>query len=104
MIKFVSRLNLSGSRVDRQHGIIKGVSLIALGDARGHGKRVDEKTLDTVRDCAMKYGDGLRVKFNPETFTHGAGTLAGRIAPDTITIKDGKVIGDLQLYRNLDED
>jgi hypothetical protein len=104
MIKFTSRLNLAGSRVDRQRGVIKGVSLIALGQARGHGKGVDQKTLETVRDCAQKYGDGLRVKFNPSTFTHGAGTLAGRIPPNTIRIEDNKTVGDLHLYQHLPQD
>lgn len=103
MIKFVSRLNLAGSRVDRLHGIIKGVSLIALGEARGHGKQVDQKTLETVRECASKYSNGLRVKFNPNTFTHGAGSLAGRIPPDSIRIEGNKTIGDLYLYNALPE-
>ena len=101
MIKFVSRLDLNGSRIDRDAGIIKGVSLIALGDARGHNKAVDQKTLETVRDCAKLYDGGLRVKFNPTTFTHGAGSLAGRIPPATISIKDGKTVGDLHLYKAL---
>ncbi len=101
MIKFVSRLDLNGSRIDREAGIIKGVSLIALGDARGHNKAVDQKTLQTVMDCAKQYDGGLRVKFNPTTFTHGAGSLAGRIPPATISIKDGKTVGDLHLYKAL---
>lgn len=100
MIKFVSRLTFSGSRVDRESGVIKGVSLIALGDARGHDKQVDQKTLETVLKCAKQYKDGLRVKFNPSTFTHGAGTLCGRIPVDSMSIKDGKTIGDLHLYKH----
>src|SRR5438552_6425084 len=104
MIKFVSRLTLSGARVDREKGVIKGVSLIALGEARGHDKVVDQKTLETVRDCAKQYKDGLRVKFNPTTFTHGAGTLAGYIPAASIHVTDGKTVGDLQLYRNVPQE
>jgi hypothetical protein len=104
VIKFVSRLNLSGTRVDRESGVIKGVSLIALGDARGHDKAVDQKTLESVRDCARQYTDGLRVKFNPNTFTHGVGTLAGYIPADTIHVKGGKTIGDLHLYNKMPQD
>lgn len=100
MIKFVSRLTLSGSKVDRESGVIKDVSLIALGEARGHDKSVDQKTLESVRDCARQYKDGLRVKFNPNTFTHGVGTLAGYIPANTIQVKDDKTVGDLHLYRN----
>lgn len=101
MIKFISRLNLSGTKVDRESGIIKGVSLISLGEALGHGKNVDQKTLESVRDCAQQYEGGLRVKFNPNTFTHGAGMLAGRIPVDTIKVEGGKTIGDLHLYKSM---
>ncbi len=98
MIKFVSRLNLTGARVDREAGIIKGVSLISLGDAKGHDKLCDQKTLETVRDCAKQYGD-LKVKFNPSTFTHGPAMLAGYLPADSIRIQKGKTIGDLHLYK-----
>jgi hypothetical protein len=98
--KFIARNDLAGSRIDREAGIIKGVSLIALGDARGHGKSIDQKTLKSVIDCAKKYGEGLRVKFNPNTFTHGAGSLAGFIPPDTLRMGDDKALGDLHLYKH----
>lgn len=101
MIKFVSLLNLSGTKIDRDKGIIRDVSLISLGEARGHDKRVDQKTLESVRDCAKQYTGGLRVKFNPETFSHGVGSLAGRIPVDTIRVADGKTIGDLHLYKHM---
>ena len=103
MIKFVSRLNLKGSRVDRDNGIIKGVSLISLGEAKGHDKLCDRKTLESVRDCAQTYGDGLRVRFNPNTFAHGPAMLAGRIPADSIHIKGDKTLGDLHLYKSIPE-
>lgn len=104
MIKFVSRLSLSGARINREAGVIKGVSLIALGDARGHNKSVDQKTLESVRDCARQYADGLRVKFNPNTFNHGDGTLAGYIPASTIQVTGNKTVGDLHLYNSLNRD
>ena len=66
-----------------------------MGDARGHNKAIDQKTLESVRDCAKEYPNGLRVKFNPNTFQHGAGMLAGYIKSSTIKIEDGKTIGDM---------
>jgi len=104
MIKFISRLNLQGSRIDRDKGIIKGVSLIALGEARGHDKKIDHKTLESVIECAKTYGDGLRVKFNPSTFQHGAGSLAGFIPPSSLRIEEDKSVGDLHLYKNFPGD
>lgn len=97
--QYFSLTQLKGSRVDRENNIIKGVSLIALGDARGHNKAVDVETLKSVCECAREYGEGLRVKFNPQTFTHGAGSLAGFIASDSLRVKGGKALGDLHIYK-----
>ena len=74
------------------------MSLVSLGEARGHNKQADQKTLEQVRDCAKQYKGGLRVKFNPYTFNHGDGSLAGYIAPDSIQVKDNQVIGDMHVY------
>ena len=98
LTKFVSRWNLAQSRVNRDTNIISGVSLVSLGDARGHNKEADQTTLEQVRDCAKTYKGGLRVKFNPYTFNHGDGGLAAFIPPDTIRIEGDKVIGDMHVY------
>jgi hypothetical protein len=104
MIKFISRLDLAGSRVDRERGIIKGVSLIAKGEARGHDKMCDQRTLETVRDCAQEYKDGLRVKFNPSTFQHGVGSLLGYIPAKSVRIEGDKTVGDLHVYEYFPND
>jgi hypothetical protein len=96
--KFVSRLDLSESKVDRENNVIKGVSLVSLGEARGHKKFADQKTLEQVRDCAKKYKSGLRVMFNPNTFNHGDASLAGYIPSSSIVVQDGKVLGDLHVF------
>jgi hypothetical protein len=98
LTKFVSRWNLAESRVNRDSNIISGVSLVSLGEARGHNKRADETTLQQVRDCAKQYKGGLRVRFNPYTFNHGDAGLAGFISPDSIEVRDGRVIGDMHVY------
>jgi hypothetical protein len=103
VIKFVSLFSLSGTKVDRKANIIRGVSLISLGEARGHDKAVDQKTLETVLACAKEYADGLRVRFNPETFQHGPAALTGRIPVSSMRIENGKAVGDLHLFKTLPE-
>ncbi len=97
--KFVSRLDMADARVDRENGIIKGVSLVSIGEARGYNQYADQTTLEQVRDCAKKYKGGLRVKFNPSTFNHGDGSLAGRIPGDTIKVVDDQCVGDIHVYK-----
>jgi hypothetical protein len=98
LVEFVSRLDLSGSKVDREKGIISGVSVCSIGEARGHNQFVDKTTLEQVRDCAKEYASGLKVKFNPSSFDHGAAGIAGFIPNDSYRIKSGRLVGDLHVY------
>ena len=98
--KFISRLDLSEARVDRSNNIIKGVRLCSIGEARGHNKFVDQRTLEQVRDCAKKYKTGLRVRFNPSTFAHGDAGLAGVIPSDSIRVEGDATIVDLRVYKS----
>lgn len=52
----------AASRVDREHGMIYGVSVITEGEAKGHDMYVDGRTLQTVKECAETYQGGLKVK------------------------------------------
>lgn len=57
----------TGSRVDREAGILRGVSVITEGEAKGHDMIVDAITLQQVKACAETYVDGLRVKMDHYT-------------------------------------
>jgi hypothetical protein len=57
----------TGSRVDREAGILRGVSVITEGEAKGHDMIVDSVTLQQVKACAETYVDGLRVKMDHYT-------------------------------------
>lgn len=58
---------VAGSRVDREAGILRGVSVITEGEAKGHGMVVDSVTIQQVKACAETYVDGLRVKMDHYT-------------------------------------
>lgn len=59
----------TGSRVDREAGVLRGVSVITAGvEAKGHGIWIDQTTLEMVKSCAETYVDGLQVKSD-----HGSG-------------------------------
>jgi hypothetical protein len=48
--------------IDAQAATITGVSVITVGEARGHGMEVDEQTLLQVKEAAETYNGGLKVK------------------------------------------
>lgn len=59
----------TGSQVDREAGILRGVSVITAGvEAKGHGIWIDQTSLEMVKAAAETYVDGLQVKSD-----HGSG-------------------------------
>lgn len=77
--QFRANQPLGAARVDREAGLIRGVKIITLGEARGHDVSIDQTTLDQVKTCAEGFGDqGFPIKFNPGTFNHGDGGYAAR--------------------------
>jgi hypothetical protein len=59
----------TGSRVDREAGVLRGVSVITAGvEAKGHGIWIDQTSLEMVKTSAETYVDGLQVKSD-----HGSG-------------------------------
>jgi len=57
----------TGSAVDHAAGVLRGVSVITEGEAKGHALQIDAKTLQQVKACAETYSDGLRVKMDHYT-------------------------------------
>jgi hypothetical protein len=49
-------------QIDLQAGIISNVSVITVGEAKGHGMLIDAQTLMEVKSAAETYGGGLKVK------------------------------------------
>lgn len=86
---------VTGATVDRESGVIHGVSVITEGAAKGHGILIDQTTLAQVKECAEQFPDGVRVKVN-----HGTGfdSIVGVLR--SFRIAGPKLIADLHLLRN----
>lgn len=66
----------ASQKIDREKGIIFGVSVITEGEALGHGFKIDATTLAGVLSCASAFADGVRVKIEHGTgFESIVGTL-----------------------------
>jgi len=99
----MSKLSLfaaaTDSRIDAEAGILRGVSLISKGYARGHeflGEPIiaDDTTLDEVTNAAQGFKDGV-----PVMFDHGSG-IADLVGAIKDIYRDGdKVRGDLHLLK-----
>jgi hypothetical protein len=72
--------------------VIEGVSLISIGEAKGHGLYVDETTLMQVKECAESYRGGVKVNLD-----HGAGIkdIVGFV--NNFRIVGKQLLGDLNL-------
>lgn len=72
--------------------VIEGVSIISIGEAKGHGLYVDGQTLQEVKDCAESYRGGVKVNLD-----HGAGIkdIVGFVT--NFRIVGDQLLGDLNL-------
>jgi len=72
--------------------VIEGVSIISIGEAKGHGLYVDETTLMEVKACAESYKGGVKVNLD-----HGAGIkdIVGFV--NNFRIVGKQLLGDLNL-------
>lgn len=83
-------------RIDEESGVIRGVSLITMGDARGHGLIVDQKTLDQLKKSLDGTPDpGIKAKLNHRS---GVEAVFGYI--NNFSIQGNKLKGDLNLLKH----
>ena len=87
--------SLAESKVDREAGIIAGVSVISVGEAKGHGMFVDGTTLEQVKLSAEQHEDGVKVKTDHWSGFNG---IVGVIK--NFSIDGDKLRGDLHLLEN----
>lgn len=95
MTPIISFAATTSSQIDAEAGVIRGVSLITVGPALGHGVAIDRKTLEQVKTAAELYAGGLKVKLD---HSGGAGDIIGFI--DTMRIEGDKLLGDLHLLQS----
>ena len=87
-------LAATAPRIDASAGIIFGVSVITVGDAKGHGLKIDRTTLEQVKSCAERYKGGLKVKM---THAGDAGDFVGALRG--FRIEGEQLRADLHLLR-----
>jgi len=82
-------------KVDRENRVIRDVSVMTAGEARGHGFELDRTSLDQTA-AGINSSGGVKVRLaHPDLFNDGTGAMVG-------TIRDarregGKVRGDLHV-------
>jgi len=79
LLRFATKSPRVGD-IDREKGIIYGVSIITIGEAKGHGQYIDETMLVQVLE-AGKHAEpiGLKSRFDhPGACSRAIGTFTGR--------------------------
>ena len=61
--KYTCFSSISGGKVDRDAGVIRGVSVITEGDAKGHGFKIDSQSVSSLFTLAKAFTNGVLVKF-----------------------------------------
>jgi len=66
-------------KVDREHGIIEGVSVCTVGEAKGHGVNLDHEFVGRVVEFGQSRKQGLKARFgHPNMCSTALGTFLGR--------------------------
>ena len=65
--------------VNREAGIIEGVSVVTAGEAKGHGVHLDEEFVDSIVEFGNAKKQGLKARFgHPNMCSTALGTFIGR--------------------------
>ncbi len=82
--------------IDRDAGVIYGVSAMQAVEALGHGVMVDDVTLQQVADIGNAAKFGIKSRFtHPGMCEDGMGSMIGRVK--NFRVMGDKVVGDLHL-------
>ena len=82
--------------IDREAGIIRGVSVCTEGEAKGHGVHLDSEFIQTVTDLGNAKKQGLKARFgHPNMCSTALGTFIGRYK--NFTVEGNKAKADLFL-------
>jgi hypothetical protein len=85
-------------RVDREKGILYGVRVIEVGEAKGHGVLIDEKSLQTITELGR--GGQIKSRFgHPGMSSQALGTYLGDF--HNLKLSGSMVVGDLHLNKNV---
>lgn len=87
------------AHVDREKGIIYGVSAMQAVTAKGHGVAADATSLKQIVDLGNADPNGIKVRFrHPEKDGDALGTVVGRLK--AFRVVGDKAIADLHLSRS----
>ena len=100
--KFALQAGVAESKIDRDKGQMRDVSLIAFGPALGHGSFVDDTSLQTVLDSV----DDDRL---PAYITHRGAIFEDRLTRevgyfDNFRIEGGRVLANFQAFDSFKDD
>lgn len=89
-------MQVTNKGVDREAKIIRGYSVMSIGEAKGHGMIVDETTLSQIVALGNADPAGVKTRIKHPDPTHdGFGRLAGK--SKNFRIEGEKVVADLHL-------
>lgn len=91
-VTFLSQIN---GRIDDKAGVIRGVSVITEGEARGHDLKIDSKTVEQMLDaCAASNSGRVKTKLNHRS---GIESVFGYLSE--FRIQGPKLVADLYLLK-----
>lgn len=91
-------VRFGAGKIDRESGIIHGVSVITEGNAEGHNEVVDALTLQQVQKAAAQYAGGLKVVDRHTRSTDSVFSTVGTLR--NFRIEGTQLLADLHLLKS----
>ena len=89
----------SPSSIDRENGIINGIVLCRVGEAKGHDLFIDQNFIIDVVKFGNQYSAGLKARFgHPNMCSTALGSYLGRFR--NFRMVDDKAVADLHLDKS----
>ena len=84
--------------VDSKDGVIRNVSVMTKGQARGHDLMIDDTTLEQVLKASEEFQNGVKVKVD-----HGGGVFSIVGSVKNLRIDGDRLKGDLHLLKTAEK-
>ena len=89
-------------KISPADGVIHGVCVIKIGEAKGHGVFVDHRTLETAIQSAEKHSEGVKVMYRHDNSGEYQNVLEDTFGLiRNFSIEGDKLRGDLHLLKSL---
>lgn len=88
--------------VDKERSVLLGVSVVEIGEAKGHGLSIELSFLKDLIKLSRKQNGGVKSNYDhPSSYNSGFGNFAGNVVNFRLSEDETKVLADINLDQEI---